>query len=310
VLRWLPKSLVPHPVTVLRGLRNGMLLSIVAAALLYLWVAVEARHDIAAVHRTQQAIGSIQEAGTEAVQAQAALKAVVQKEDPALTGTGTVYVNDITQVSKEITFAAEYNSAGAAGTSQIQYVSGELETYLELSENTVLDYSLGKSFGSAAEAYAQVGEQHLTEALGVVPTCQQLASAKLLGSVPPGLAATEMNAECAQLTAWPLDPGTFWWILLGPVIVMMLLVMATAYVLARHFRRHIEAWLWGALLTAAATSITVGAFNVLDERHLSGSQLAGNAVAITVVLLIFAGVCAQTYLAYHDRLAEYKLRSS
>src|ERR1022692_3965127 len=49
-------------------------------------------------------------------------------------------------------------------------------------------------------------------------------------------------------TASVLHPATFWWALLGPVIGFLLLAAATARVLARHFRRHVSPYLWGALL--------------------------------------------------------------
>jgi len=40
-----------HPVSVLRWLRNGVLLCVLAAALLYLWVATQAGNDIGAATR-------------------------------------------------------------------------------------------------------------------------------------------------------------------------------------------------------------------------------------------------------------------
>jgi hypothetical protein len=302
-----------HPATVLRWLRNGVLLSLAAAALLYLWVAIQARHEIAAVHRTQLAITYIVDACNTADRAQKALQDTFSNEDVTLTGAGEKYVNYITQVNKDLTLAAEDN---AAGTSQIQYVYGELETYLVLSESAVSDYSFGPKFGQTAETYANAGESNLKSALGLesplgqAPTCQQPACLEPGGSVSPGLAPTAEAAVCAQLRAWPLDPGTFWWVLLGPVFGMLLLVTATAYVLARHFRRHLSRWLWGSLLLAAATSITVGVFDVLDGRNLSGSQLAGNPVTIAVALLLFLAAGAQAYLAYQPRLADYRFRSS
>jgi hypothetical protein len=299
-----------HPVGVLRWLRNGVLLSLAAAALLYLWVAIQARHGIAAVHRTQQAVAYIGNASKTAARAEGALQGAFMKEDVTLTGTGTGYVNDITQVNKDLTLAAEDNAAGNEGTSQIQYVSGELETYLELSESAVLDYSSRQSFGQDTETYAAGGESNLKSALGEAQTCQQLTRLEQGGSAPAGLAPTEENALCVQRSAWPLDPGTFWWALLGPVIGMLLLVTATAYVLARHFRRHLSRWLWGSLLIAAATSVTVGIFNVVDEQNLSGTQLASYPATITFALLLFLAAGVQAYLAYRPRLAEYRFRPS
>src|SRR5260221_14345582 len=114
-----------HPVTVLRWLRNGVLLCTAAAALLYLWVAIQARHEIAAVHRTQQAIVDITRASSTAGSAHSALQAAVRHEDVRLTGPGGGYVNDIAQKTKDLTLATEDNAAGTVGTSQIQYVLGE-----------------------------------------------------------------------------------------------------------------------------------------------------------------------------------------
>jgi hypothetical protein len=66
--------MTPHPATVLRWLRDGVLLCTAAAALLYLWVAINARHEIAAIHRTQAAVGYITDASSTAAQAQSALR--------------------------------------------------------------------------------------------------------------------------------------------------------------------------------------------------------------------------------------------
>ena len=296
-----------HPATVLRWLRNGVLLSLAAAALLYLWVAIQARHEIAAAHRTQDAIRYIGNASVMANKAQSALQATFSNEDVTLTGTGADYPQYISQVYKDLILAAGDNAAGTVGPSQFQYVLGELGTYQNLSESAARDYSFGPQFGQAAEKYyASGGESALTSALSGQAQSGQAQS----GSAPTGLAPAEKNALAAQRSAWPLDPGTFWWVLLGPVVGMLLLVTATAYVLARHFRRHLSRWLWGSLLAAAATSITVGAFNVVDGRDLSDSQLAGNPATVTVALLLFLAAGAQAYLAYHPRLAEYRFRSS
>ena len=178
------RVMTAHPVTVLRWLRNGVLLSLAAAALLYLWVAIQARHEIAAVHRTQQAIVHTEDARSTAASAQHALQAAFKSEDVTLTGTGTDFVNKITQVNKDLTLAAEDNAAGSEGTSQIQYVSGELESYLELSESAVLDYSLSQPFGLDTETYASGGESNLRSAIGQAQTCQQLTRLEQGGSAP------------------------------------------------------------------------------------------------------------------------------
>jgi hypothetical protein len=280
-----------HPVSVLRWLRNGVLLCVLAGALLYLWVATQAGNDIGAARRTSQAVMYIGKARTATLDAGTALEYAFTKEDVTLTGTGSGYVDDINEVSKDLTLAAEGNAAGQEGTNSIQYVQAQLQTYLSLSENAVLDYSAGMPFGLAAEKYTSPTDEDIQMTL-------------------VGLKSNEMSALDAQRGAWPLDPGTFWWALLGPVIVMVLLTMATAHLLARYFRRHVSRSLWGSLLVTAATAVTAGVFNWSDERHLSADPWAGHPATLTCALLLFLLAAVLAYLAYRPRLAEYRFESS
>lgn len=281
-----------HPVSVLRWLRNGVLLCVIAAALLYLWVAIQAGNDIAAANRTRQAITDIMEATSATTDAGIKLNNAFTNEDVALTGTGSFYVDDINEVSKDLTLAAEGNAAGQDGTSGIQYAQDELQAYLQGSENAVLDYSANPEFGIiAATNYALSPEGDLASALSDLNT-------------------TETKARDAQRGAWPLDPGVFWWALLGPVIGMLLLIVATARVLARHFRRHVSLWLWSSLLVTVATVVTAGAFNTSDERHQSADPWAGHPATLTCALLLFFLGAVLAHLAYRPRLAEYRFESS
>lgn len=280
-----------HPVRVLRWLRNGMLLGVAAAALLYLWVATQAGHDISAARRTSQGITDIGKAITAAKAAGTALQRTSATEDVTLTGTGSGYVNQVTQVNKYLALAAENNAAGTEGTSEIQFVQGQLGTYLVLSETAVRDYVIGPPLGMAAETYASGGEADLLAALD-------------------DLKNTEQAALHAQRGTWPLDPGTFWWTLLGPVIGVLLLAGATAHVLARHFRRHVSPWLWGSLLITAATMITIGFLNWNDERQLAADRWAGHPVTLTGALLLLLIAAVLAHLAYRPRLAEYRFKPS
>lgn len=280
-----------HPVLALRWLQNSVLLGTAAAALLYVWVAVQADHDIDASRRTSQAIADIGKASRAASDAGKALHTAFTGKDVTLIGTGSDYVNEITQVDKYLTLAAEDNAAGTEGTSEIQFVSGQLQTYLQLSENAVRDYGGGKTFGLAAESYASGGDGDLQSALA-------------------DLKATEQRALSAQRGSWPLDPWAFWLALLGPVIAVLLLVVATTQLLARHFRRHVSPWLWGSLLTSATVEVTAGFFNWSDERHLSASRWASNPATVSIALVLFAGAGVLAYLAYRPRLAEYRFRPS
>jgi hypothetical protein len=283
-----------HPVSVLRWLRNGVLLCVLAAALLYLWVATAAGSDIGTANQTRQAIMDIKSADRAAMSADTALDTALTTEDVTLTGAGSLYVNDIDEVSKYLTLAAEGNAAGQEGTSGIQYVQDDLQIYLSLSENAVTDYAVPvgrRRLARAAEKYASSSNGDLT-------------------SVLKNLEVTEQAAFGGQCGAWPLDPVVFWWVLLGPVIGQVLLTMATAHVLARHFRRHLSRWLWGSLLMATATVVTVGFFNWNDERHLSADPWAGHPATMVSALLLFLLAAVLAHLAYRPRLAEYRFESS
>ena len=294
-----------HPVRVLRWLRNGMLLGVVAAALLYVWVAIQAGNDINAARRTSQgimyigkAVGAVNAAGT-------ALSHTSATEDVTLTGIGKAYVTQVLQVYGYLAVVAEDNAAGTAGTSQIQFALGQLGNYLDLSETAIRDYGAGGYLGPAGELAASGGQGQpgaqgdLVSALGDLKTIEQ-------------------NALGAQHRAWPLDPGTFWWVLLGPVIGVILLAGATAQVLARHFRRYAGPWLWGSLLITAATMIAVGFLNWNDKQQfawndgqpLAANPWAGHPVTLTGALLLLLVAALLADLAYRPRLAEYQFKPS
>jgi hypothetical protein len=280
-----------HPVRVLRWLRNGMLLTVAVAALLYVWVAIQAGNDINAARRTSQgimyignAVGAVNAAGT-------ALNHTSATEDVTLTGIGKIFVTQVNQVGGYLVLVAADNAAGTEGTSQIQFVQGQLGTYLALSETAIGDYGAGGYLGPAGEKSASLGQRDLVSALR-------------------DLKKIEGNAWDAQRRAWPLDPGTFWWVLLGPVIGGLLLAGATAHVLARHFRRQAGPWLWGSLLITAATMITVGFLNWNDEQELAANQWAGHPVTLTAVLLLLLVAAVLADLAYRPRLAEYQFKPS
>lgn len=280
-----------HPVRVLRWLRNGMLLTVAVAALLYVWVAVQAGNDINAARRTTQGITNIEQASRSVQTAGTALRRAFETEDPTLTGIGNGYITAATQVHKYLILAAEDNAAGTEGTSELQFAQVQLETYLEQSANAVRDYVIGPRLGLADLTYAESGGSDLVSALN-------------------NLEGTERAALHAQRNAWPLDPGTFWWVLLGPVIAMLLLAGATAHVLARHFRRHVSPWLPGSLLATAATMITVGFFNWNDEQELARDQWAGHPVTLAAALLVLLAAAVLADRAYRPRLAEYRFKPS
>lgn len=289
-----------HPVRVLRWLRNGTLLAVAAAALLYVWVASQAGHDISAARQTARGIGYINQAIRSADAAGVALSHATATEDVTLTGTGKAFVTQVTQVYKYLALVAEDNAAGTAGTNQIQFVQGQVGSYLDMSETAIRGYGAGGDLGTADETAATLGERDLVSALG-------------------DLKGIEQRALDAQRHAWPLDPATFWWALLGPVIGLLLIAGATARVLARHFRRHVGPRLWGSLLITAATMITVGFLNLhdeqqlarsSDEQHPAASQWAGHPGTLTGALVLLLAAAVLGYLAYRPRLAEYRFNPS
>jgi hypothetical protein len=298
-LRALPRLAAPryrrlratHPVYVLAWLRNGVLLGIAGAALLYLLVAVQASSDIATSIRTTQAMADIGKASAAVTSAGIALNGTLTTEDVQLTGTGSGYLDYISDVTRDLALAAENNGAGTAGTVQIQIVQGQLEPYLQQSETAASDAELRGPLATAGEKYASTGEGDLTTALGI-------------------LKCTEQTALNEQRDEWPVDPAAFWWALLGPLIVVLILAEATARLMARHFRRHVSPWLWGSLLLATATAVTAGFLNLDDERTHSGDPLAGHPVTLICALLLFLTAGVMAHLAYRRRLADYRFRSS
>jgi hypothetical protein len=280
-----------HPIHVLLWLRNGVLLFVAAAASLYLLVAIQAGGDIAAASHTQQSLTDIQHASAAAAKAQNELNRVYVNEDVTLVGTGSGFVDQIAEVNKDLTLAAEGNAAGPAGTAQIQYVQNQLVSYLQLTETAVLDDSLGAPLGQAGMDYASGGEADVESAIS-------------------NLAKTENSALGRQRIVWALAPGAFWWALLGPVIAMLLLVAVTAYVLARHFRRQLSPWLLGSLLLVTAAEVAAGFLNASDARNLSLDPWMSHPVTIALALLTFLAAAAMAYLAYHPRLSEYRFQPS
>jgi hypothetical protein len=279
-----------HPVDVLRWLRNGILLCAAASAAMYVWVAIQAGSDIAAAQQTRQAITDLRAASSAVRDANGALGHAFSHEDPSLVGTGSEFAGDIAQVNKELTLAAESNAASLAVTSDIQYVENQLTSYLQLSEAAVSDYEQGPALGRAGQGYASAAEAPV-----------QSAISKLTGG--------ENAALSAQAGAWVLRPATFWAALLAPVIGFLLLIAATAVVLARHFRRHGSPCLWGALLIVAATTVTAGCLNAGDVRNPALVPKAGQPVTMAIVLLLLLAAAALAQLAYHPRLAQYRFRS-
>lgn len=280
-----------HPVYVLAWLRNGVLLAIAGTALLYLLVAIAASGDISTAIKTRQANADVDNAISAVMKSAKDLNHTFKFEDVQLTGAGSAYINDISKVTREMALAAENNGAGGQGTIDIQFTQGLLEDYLRVGLSAVTDENLDSILGDAGNSYVSVDKQNLIQQLGALNT-------------------DETQALDDQRGAWPVDPAAFWWALLGPVIVLLVLTGATARLLARHFRRHASPWLWGSLLTVTAVAVTAGFLNLDDEQTLSGDPLAGHPVTLALALLLFLIAGVMAHFAYRQRLADYRFQSS
>ena len=287
-----------HPVSVLRWLRHAVLLAMFSTMLLWLAIAFTAHHEITAAIRTQQAIQYIGDAETAATDASASLKSVFAGGEVTLTGTGDQFANDTAQVNTDITAAAVGNAAGEPGTVQIQFILGQLETCVHLA-----DTDAQANFAAADDA-----TQCLTD-----PDQKIGAPVPGTGGLYAALAdlkQLEGQALAAQRGSLCLSPLMYWWLLLAPSAVMLVLGYASGGILARHFRRHIGRLLPSALLLTLASAILVGAFSASDSASLAPDPLASQPFVVIAVVAVFLVAMVLAHLGYRLRLAEYRYPTS
>jgi ABC-type Na+ efflux pump permease subunit len=297
-----------HPVDALRWLRTGVLLCVIATAAVCLGVTLQASNDISTARSTQQAIDAINGANAEAALASQTLQCimaltfvpknctvkageVMRPEDVTLTSAPEAYGNDITRVIIDLTAVTEDNGSRTVETPQTQYIVNLLTSYVQQSEIAITDYSQGTALGQAGESNAQSAEMSLQSALS-------------------HLRQIERSTLRAQRGTWSLNPGLpgFWWALASPFVVLLLLTVATARVLARHFRRLVSGWLLGALAVTAATAAALGYLNARDAASLAADPWASHPVTLTIAMLLFAVAAGLAYRAYQPRLDEYLFR--
>jgi hypothetical protein len=294
----------PHPVRVLRWLRGGVLVVLAVAALLQVVVSVGTDRQIGDARRTRQAIEKIKTAHETAGQADTALSGVFENGEVTLLDTGNDFANDMARVSTDITSAAGGNAAGERGVHQITYVQEQLTICMELAQLAVSSYrSADQDYGAQPVHAALAGPQEKDpETSAKIPDTGGLVSS--LGD----LERLERAALADQRHSRWLDPTYVWAALLGPVFALLLLAVATGYVVARHFRRHVDLRLPLALLVTAATTVTTGLLAGNDERHLSARPLAGHPVTMVLGLCLLAAAAVLGYLSYRERLLEYRFR--
>lgn len=275
---------VPHPIVLLRWLRASMLTVVAVTALLYLVVANRAGEQIAAAHRTTTAIRHIGAAYEQAGKADDALDAVSGIGAVALTGTGGDFANATTRVTSHLTSATEGNAAGEQGLSHIQFVQGQLSTCVQAANRAVLD-------GASGVARAR-------DALDDAPEYDGKEPVPFTGGLRQSLRdLEELEAEARrdQLRSGWRDPALLWPLFIAPVTVMLVLVCATGYIVARRYRRYPSP----ALVLALSATASVGVAMCTTDPLAAG-----------IALPVLAAAGALTYLAYRPRLAEYRFPRS
>ncbi|MFF4401803.1 hypothetical protein [Streptomyces sp. NPDC001480] len=270
----------PHPIVVLRWLRTGVLGMVAVTALLYLVVANRAGEQMATADRTNTAIRHIRDAYEQAGEADTALKAVSRTGAIDLTGSSDDFANATARVSSHLTSATEGNAAGAQGLSHIQFVQGQLATCVRMANTAFLDGkpSLERARDALDDAPEYDGKEPVPFTGGLKQSLRDLKD-------------LEVEARDHQRRSGWRDPGLLLPLFIGPLAVMLLLVGASGYIVAHHFRQYPSPALAVAPLATASISVTM-------------CTPSPPAVAIALPVLAAAGVLA--YLAYRPRLAEYR----
>ncbi|MDQ0994703.1 hypothetical protein [Streptomyces sp. V3I7] len=302
--RWRARRLRgAHPVAVLRALRAGTVVMVLVTALMYLLVSVEADRQVAAARCAHEAVEDVEQARAEAVRADQALAEAVASRQVPLIGTGSRFTNATARVSSWVTQAAEGNAAGREGLIEFQFVQGQLTTCVRLADTAVRDYDRTKEAGMGiaraaltakrARGVGFEGEEGpirgtggLTESLIDLEDLQQSALTRLRGS------------------GW-LDPVLVWSLLLVPVAVLLGLVLATGYVVARHFRRYPSPCLAAALLITTGVAVGTGLLVHSDTYHLPRDAAASSPATMACALILLSAAGALVHLGYRPRLAEY-----
>ncbi|WNM34427.1 hypothetical protein RKE30_30715 [Streptomyces sp. Li-HN-5-11] len=302
---WRARLRATHPTTVLRWLRAGVLAMVLVTALLYLLVSAQAGRQIAAAKRTDAAIRDLHDAQGEAAKADEALVTATGTGEVALIGTGSEFANATARVYSLVTSATEGNADGQQGMIQIQFVQHQLTTYVQQANDAVRDYDRSGAAGlnAARQALTALPERD-RETGEVIP---------YTGGLMASLADLEQQQRDAldrQRNSNWLDPAHVWSLLVGPTVVMLLCVLATGYVVARHFRRYLGPRLPLALLGTAAVGATTSVLCRYAAGRLTGSTpfAAPATTGIALAVLAAAGVLA--WRGYRSRLVEYRFPRS
>lgn len=291
-----------------------MLTLIVVAGLLCLLVTYLAHREItAATTHGAAAVAEIDTATAELAQAQTKVgqgkTAIAEVSLNPLTGSSTTFDDAVAAATQDLVLAAENNVDGVTGADHIQFAAGLLETYSGLVQQAaIFDADPGSPvLVNAEQGYAAALLQQVDASL------QQLRG-------------DEQQGIDADLDSLWLTPGDFWWLLLAPFLVMLVLAAATSYVLWHGFRRLFSVRLTAELGLTLVLVALVASLNTHDAgqaRTALGGWLAvhthpavlsadtGLAFSLLVLLIgliLVAVAVALALAAYARRLNEYRYR--
>lgn len=255
-----------HPVQRLRWLRNSMLAMILVAAALCLLVTYRAHDEITnATDHGAQAISYVNVAYLALIEAQDSIITDFGNTGGALGDFATTSEDYTAAANQDLGLAAENDVAGGQGVSDLQAAQGLIANYNDLVQQLGVDAgesSTGKS--STGKSSSPLAMADLWDLVGGV---QNILSE--LNGTPsqPGLDQAEQARVLADLRSGWLNPGDFWWLLLAPFFVMLLLAVGSGYVMWRGFRRVLSVRLAATLAVTLGLIALVAVLNMHDSGH-------------------------------------------
>ncbi|WP_034268715.1 hypothetical protein [Actinospica robiniae] len=308
VSRWSARSLrdlrASHPVRVLRIMRNLMLAAVVSTLLLCFGTAVVAHHRISAAIQTERAMADVADAQSTVQKASNELYAAFHQGDPSLTGTGTAFGTDTAKAAQDLADAVrDSDAAGVRGEQELSFVQGQLQVCERLADAAVLEYAEVRDPDVVTSPTGCLTDHDQTTASGArLPDTGGLTAALL------DLRQLEEETLTAQQTSFWLHPLRFVGLLLAPTIVMLALLIGTAGLLARHFRRFISPLLLAAAADSAIVAVVLSILSAADDGRLSANPWTAHPVTMAVEGVLLIGALLLIYFGYRPRLAEYRFR--
>jgi hypothetical protein len=307
--RWYARM---HPVRWLRWLRTGTLTLILAAGLLCLLVVYQAHREITtAIGHGAKAISEVSAAYAELAHTGKAVASGSTGHIPLLDRRFSpgAYDQAITAASKDLALAAGNNVAGVAGSSKITIAEVQISTYNDRVQQASIELA-GDKRSLGLYRFATLGGDY------------GFLRGEVLTSIG-ALRQSEHNAVADDLGSRWLRSRDFWWLLLTPFLVMLLLAVGTSYVLWHGFRRLLSLRLTSALVLTLALVGLVASLNVHDADRAqafihglttsrarvppaTGMNWGSSPWTLAAVPLLAGLAGILTFGAYRPRLYEYK----